>query len=91
MRGRVNRMLSMPGWVLAVVLALTIGCDGHAPHPQDVAFAEPLLLPRHADLRIERESPDVGISVFSYTVPRGMTQDAAVASLVHLYLRRGYR
>ena len=64
------------------MLAMTIGCDSGSTNLRDLAgFAEPLLLPGYTDLRVERESPDVGISVFSYKLPPGTTRDAAVAGL----------
>lgn len=74
---------SRPVWpasALAALLATTAACAGSPPAPPDFAvFAEPLLLAGYADLRIERDSPDIGITVFSYKVPPGMTRNATVA------------
>ena len=64
-------------------------CDsGLADPSQIVATAEPVLLPGYADLRSERESPDVGISVFSYKVPAALPVDSVTVSMRERVQRR---
>lgn len=66
---------------LATVAVVATGCDDR-PTAQEVAvFAGPLILPGANDVRSEHDSPDVGVSVFSYTTPPGIAKGGVTAAL----------
>jgi hypothetical protein len=67
---------------LATVAVVATGCDDQPPTARDVAaFAAPLILPGATDVRNERDSPDVGISVFSYITPPEIGKGGVTAAL----------
>ena len=75
--GRLMTLLT----ALVTLAVVTIGCD-HQPTPQEVAdFAGPLILSGATDVRNERDSPDVGISVFSYKTPPLIPKGGVTAAL----------
>jgi hypothetical protein len=67
---------------LATVAVVATGCDDRPPTARDVAeFAAPLIPPGATDVRNERDSPDVGISVFSYIAPPEIGKGGVTAAL----------
>jgi hypothetical protein len=66
---------------LATVAVVATGCDDRPTAQEVAAFAGPLILPGATDVRSDRDSPDVGISVFSYTTPPGIANGGVTAAL----------
>ena len=66
---------------LATVAVVATGCDDQPTALDVAAFAAPLILPGATDVRNERDSPDVGISVFSYISPSGIAKGGVTAAL----------
>jgi hypothetical protein len=66
---------------LAAVVVVATGCD-RRPTARDVAaFGAPLILPGATDVSNERDSPDVGVSVFSYITPPEIGKGGVTAAL----------